>query len=361
MEEIEQIVSAFEALCAEGKAAAVATVAAVEGSGYRRPGARMLVAADGRAWGAISGGCLDRDVARRARLVIDTGRPDVCCYESPHNPDEGENTEPGATLGCGGRVDVFIEKVERDSPGILAVLADAFHRRRSACVGTVVRGGSVDEVQRLIQTQGGEPSGNVSDSLIRARILDEFSRLTGAAHLVQVKTESDGIIDILIERIFAPLEVVIFGDGRDVAPLEEFARLLGWRVKIIGRSDDPPVEISDESAAVVMGHDYRRDLAAVRHLLKRPPMYVGILGPRHRTRRLLKASGADWERPEISQRLFWPIGLDVGAQSPQQIALAIVAEIQAVMARRNGGHLRQRAGPIHDFEAHEMKVGRSWT
>ncbi len=352
------MIQAFDALCASGSPAALATIAAVEGSAYRRPGARMLVAADGRAWGAISGGCLDRDVARRARLVIDTGKPDVCCYESPRDPED-ELRDPGASLGCGGRIDVFIEPVNRQSPGPLPVLARALKERLSASVATIVRIDPLTDVQRMTQFDGHDPVGNVGDPLIRQRILSEFSRHQSGAHLLRIKATNGAIADVLIERISPPQSLTIFGDGRDVAPLAEMARLLGWHVTVVGRSDSI-AQTAEDAAAVVMAHDYRRDLAVLRQVLNHPPLYIGILGPRHRTRRLLAASGADWQSPDLARRLFWPIGLDVGAQSPQQIALAIVAEIQAVFAGRTGGHLRDRSGPIHGFDRRDSKAGTAW-
>jgi xanthine dehydrogenase accessory factor len=348
--EWEQMIAAFESLQAAGQPAAMATVAAVEGSAYRHPGARMLAAADGRVWGTISGGCLERDVSRRARIVIDTGIPDVCCYESPQNyEDDATAGDPGASLGCGGRIDVFIEKITAQSPGVLPILIAALRNRQAASIATIIRCESNAQLQRMIQPDGEQPAGNIRDPLLRAKILDEFAQTPLRTKLLRIASSTGKIADVLIERISPPQAIVIFGDGRDVEPLTQAAHFLGWHITAVKRHDDPEKMIDDDSAVVVMGHDYRLDLAVLRKILKRPPRYVGILGPRHRTRRLLRATGIDWEQPDIAPRLFWPIGLDLGAQSSQQIALAIVSEIQAVFSRRSAGHLRDRHGSIHDW------------
>jgi xanthine/CO dehydrogenase XdhC/CoxF family maturation factor len=375
--ELHQIVEAFESVCGGENVAALATVAAVEGSGYRRAGARMLVAADGRVWGSISGGCLDKDVARRARIVIDTGLPDLCCYETAN--DSGEDfADPGASLGCGGRIDLLIEPVSRQSPGVLMALANLLRMRRPISVATVIRiepAQSPGPVQRLNQMDGREPEGEIGDSALRAAIVQDLAEPTSGARLVRHRTFAGEWADVLIERISPPQSMVIFGDGRDAEPLAGMAHLLGWHVTAVVRrqpsfradaicfaTDDDPLgglaPLGPETAVVVMDHDFRRDSAVLGKLKDHPPKYIGILGPRHRTRRLLAAAEIDPTLRQFARRLFWPIGLDLGAQTPEQIALAIVAEIQAVFAERSGGHLRDRGGPIHDFDRSRREISR---
>ena len=380
MREYQQIVEAFESLSAAGQSAALATVAAVEGSGYRRPGARMLVALDGRVWGSVSGGCLDRDVARRARMVIDTGRPDVCCYETAHDSEDPDAHDPGASLGCGGRIDVLIEPIDPRSPGILKTIADVLRTRRTASVATVIRVEPArphGPVQRLTQFAKSPAEGNVRDPLLREAMLRDLAETKRWVRLPRYRTAAKGWADVLIERISPPQAIVIFGDGRDTQPLAEIAQSLGWHVTVVAKR--PPTfradcirfatgndplggcdPLAEDAAAIVMGHDFRRDAAVLRALRENPPTYLGLLGPRHRTRRLFAAANIDPTRPEIARRLFWPIGLDIGAQSPEQIALAIVSEIQAVFAARTGGYLRDRIGHIHDLHRSATEISRLW-
>src|SRR5947208_3143269 len=135
MKEFSEIVAAFDALSAAGKSAALATVIGVEGSSYRRPGARMLIAEDGRIWGGVSGGCLERDVAARGRGVIATGRAIVCRY------DTGDDEVPsvGASTGCGGAVELLIQPLSPAFPGPLPQLARLLNLRQPITIATVVR------------------------------------------------------------------------------------------------------------------------------------------------------------------------------------------------------------------------------
>jgi xanthine/CO dehydrogenase XdhC/CoxF family maturation factor len=345
MRELKQIVEAFEYMCFAGERAALATVTAVEGSSYRKPGARMLIAADGRTWGTVSGGCLENDVARRGRIVIDSGAAEVCGYETSEEEDTWvAAATPGPTLGCGGRIELVIEPVSAKHPGAMTTLCAVVRERRAAAM-----------------------VGNIDEPELRQAISQHLRELSGGTAMLRLP-RTGGFADVLLERLAPPQAIAIFGDGQDVQPLAEMAQFLGWHVMVIGMraadalrqrfggavavvsasADDPTAGMTplpQDTAVVIMAHHLQHDAAVLRHLLKSPPKYVGILGSRRRTQRLLELAGAGdaaghpW--------LYAPVGLDVGAQTPDQIALAIVAEIQAVMAARGGGPLRQRSGPIH--------------
>ena len=379
MRELTQIVQAFEQLCAEGHAAALATVAAVEGSSYRRPGARMLIAADGRTWGGVSGGCLENDVARRGRLLIaNPSTPVLCRYETGGDledeatlidDDASSSRQPGPSLGCGGLIDILIERVWAQSPGPLPALSAAVRTRRAAAVATIVRVGGpnghaeVRPGQRLIQVAGDRADGDVVDPALHAAMLCDLENNPHLGALLRRhELAANSWADVLVERLSPPQALVIFGDGHDVEPLVLLARSLGWHVTVVGTrrrslpvdqfvqaaGDDPTAGLAPfpaDAAVVIMAHHLRKDAAVLRKLLQRPPRYVGLLGPRHRTERLLAEAGE--AVAACRDRLFAPVGLDIGAETPEQIALAVLAEIQAVVCGRAGGSLRDRSGPIH--------------
>ena len=178
MKELIEIVAAFESLCAAGKSAALATVIGVEGSAYRQPGARMLVADDGRTWGGVSGGCLERDVARRARGVIETGRALRCTYDTA----DDETTTPGAATGCGGIVKLFIQPVTPEQPGPIPIFRQVVRDRRPITLRT-----------------------SIGDSG-----------------------------EVFVEHLKPPQSLVIFGAGADVVPVVAMSKLLGWHVTVVG-------------------------------------------------------------------------------------------------------------------------------
>jgi xanthine dehydrogenase accessory factor len=386
MRELTQIVDAFAQLTAAGQTAALATVTAVEGSSYRRPGAQMLVAADGRTWGTISGGCLERDVARRARLAIHTGQCDVCCYETADGDDDPLSPgEPATSLGCGGRIDILIEPVSPQRPGPLAALTRVVRHRQTATIATIVRAdaAALPHLAQRIICLNTVCHSDISDSDLRSLIMHDQLFSTKPNTIRQYQTATGGCADVLFERLSPPQSLIIFGDGADAQPLVEFAKTLGWHVSVIGSRpvanlrqrfssadivtfadfENPtvPMAIEANAAAVVMGHHLRRDVAALRQLLKSPPRYIGILGPRHRTRRLLAQAGATTISDELRRRLYWPIGLDIGAHTSEQIALSIVAEIQTAIAHRGGASLRDRGGTIHaDPPLIREKVAQPW-
>jgi xanthine/CO dehydrogenase XdhC/CoxF family maturation factor len=371
MRDRQQIIEGYEALLAAGQPAALATVVSVEGSSYRLPGARMLVAGDGRTWGTVSGGCLERDVARRARMLIpEPTKPILVCYETD-DEDGGEESarpvaDPGPSLGCGGRIEILIQRITPTDPGPLAALRAVVRQRSRASLATVIRVGSAVSGAPLLRLGDDEPIGQITDPALHKALLAHLRRDppgNRSFELHRCDLSVGGWADVLIEWLTPSQAIAVFADGHDVAPLVDLAKALGWHVTIIGSrpvaglrqsfptadqlicSGDEPgtADVPLDAAAVVMAHNFRRDAAALAALLRHSRAYVGVLGPRRRTARLLAAAGFTGQE----HRIHSPIGLDIGADNPEQIALAIVAEIQAVAAARPGGLLCLRPGPIH--------------
>jgi xanthine/CO dehydrogenase XdhC/CoxF family maturation factor len=300
----------------------------------------------------VSGGCLERDVARIGRIVIDTGEPQVSVYETAEEGDEDPTTsvQPGPSLGCGGRIEILIERVSAGNSGILAAMSSAVRRRTTSRIATIVRNS-----HRIMLIDGKEIS-NVTSVQSRGEMLQHLKDFSGPARTVRIQGE-----DVLLESIAPPRSLFIYGDGRDVEPMVELAKSLGWRVTIcaprsaaelrarFATADEHIVEIKSpptDSAVVVMNHNLRRDAAALAAAVRGDVEYIGILGPRRRSMRLLESLGDI--SPEIRDRIFAPVGLDIGAQTPEQIALAVIAEICAVRGGHGGASLRTRPGAIHE-------------
>jgi xanthine/CO dehydrogenase XdhC/CoxF family maturation factor len=175
--------------------------------------------------------------------------------------------------------------------------------------------------------------------------------------------------EILLERIDPPIQLLVFGAGEDAIPVTQFAKNLGWKVKVYdGRAHyakperfpqadsvelrplgSPAPVIDKWTAAITMTHSFSQDADVLRSLAERPIRYLGVLGPRKRTGQLLAET--ELSSLEANPALHAPMGLDVGTDGPEQVALAIIAEIQSVMNGRPAGLLRDRPGPIHSGEA----------
>ena len=291
MKEIQDIIRAFEGR--RGEPFALATLVRARGSSYRRPGARMLIARDGNTVGALSGGCLEEEVAARAREVIATGAPVLLSFDTR------------LRYGCHGAIDILVEKLE---PILLEQLASAQRERRASWLRTIFEN---------------------SDSL--------GSRLLAASASVPPGA--------FLQMIPPPLRLVLIGEGPDSLPLRNLAAVLGWAVTEAEEPSALPDEFDQWTALVVKTHNYGRDYAALEKFLPLGLPYIALLGPRRRRDQLLHTlldTGLT-----VRSELFSPAGLDLGAESPEEIALAIVAEIQTVFARANAESLRARKRPIH--------------
>ena len=313
-------------------AAALATLVKVEGSSYRRPGARLLVTADGRRVGSISGGCLEDDVADHARAVLADGKARVVSYDTTTEND----LVWGVGLGCHGVVHLLVEPVPA-APAWAAALRDHFRRR------------AVTELAVVWQES--------AQGRLGTCLAGELPPAVAAGAFRQV--------------IHPPTALLVLGAGDDARPLVRMAAELGWQVTvadprpawatrarfpdaadvIVLRPEDAPgrLAVDADTLAVVMTHHYRHDVPLLRALLPLPLAYLGLLGPRLRAERILGDLAATGFAitPEMRARLHAPVGLDLGAEAPEEVALAILAEMTAVRAARDARPLRDRTQPIH--------------
>jgi xanthine/CO dehydrogenase XdhC/CoxF family maturation factor len=360
MRELRDILDAYERLSDCGEAGVLASVVHVEGSTYRRTGARMLVLPDETLVGLISGGCLEGDLLEHARRVRATGAPELVKYDHRGEDD----IVWGLGLGCAGAVDVWLERVDRAHPGPLAWLATWSDARENGALATALSGRRAGE-RRALGAQSGL-AGTLAHAAVDAA-LRECLASGGGRHFAVPALGGD----VLIEVVRTPLRLALFGAGPDAIPLARFARELGWDVAVMDhraayavadrfpgadvRLAEVPLlveraEVDARTHAVVMTHHYLHDRTILRGLLASAAPYVAVLGPKQRTRDLLadlEKEGAAVGEDERA-RVFGPAGLDIGADAPEEIALAICAEVQAFASRRPGGALRKRKGPIHE-------------
>jgi xanthine dehydrogenase accessory factor len=366
--EITDVLEAIESLSATGQRMALATIVAVRGSTYRRPGARLLVPEDGAPIGNISGGCLEGDVADAARVVMEEGRARLAGWDLTADDD----AVWGLGLGCNGAIEVFIEPAQ-DAAQVAGALRTALEEERPICVVTVLESEApgIRPGARLVVGSDGDLTGSLGAEGLDVRAGAAAGELLSAERS-EVRSLASGV-RAFFEVLEPPLRLLVCGAGHDVIPLVQTAAGLGWRVTV---ADDRPGFLTHErfpeaagfvalgqpeevasaagvdgrTHAVVMTHNFLRDKDYVRSLLGSAARYIGMLGPAARTERLImELAGDGVEITEADRRrLHGPAGLDLGAEGPEEIGHAIVAEIVAARHARAGGFLRERPGPIHD-------------
>lgn len=368
MSEVNDVLAAIAALHERGERMALATIVAVRGSTYRRPGARLLVRHDGESVGNISGGCLEGDVERIGREVIASGKPRLALFDLTADGD----AVWGYGLGCNGAMELLIEPVEH-----LAASADALRtaveQERSCCLVTVIESGAsgVEPGARLLVHEDGRAEGTIGRDLDEeVRALARAALDEGTSRVEPLATKA-GELRLFVEVIQPPPRQLVCGAGHDAIPLVESVARLGWRVVVVDPREkfltrerfpaaaallDPPpaelvaaVPVDERTYAVVMTHNYLRDMEYLRALLDSDAPYIGVLGPRRRTDQLLRELAEQGVVPsdEVRARIHAPAGLDIGADTPDEIAASIVAEVLAVHRGRGGGPLRERRAPIH--------------
>lgn len=383
--ELQAIIQAHEQARQAGRSTALVTVFKTTGSTYRRPGARMLVLPTTNLIGAdfigsISGGCLEDDARERALETLSTGRGVSVCYDTTAEAD----ILLGSGVGCQGVVHVIVQPLPFDDlsatpPGQFARVLR--HRRRGVLATVCAAAGYADPAEPgsfLFLLEGdAAPVGplDVFDPLLAEAVAADMGQVlaTGSSRLQTYSLGSNGRAEVFFETISPPRSLLICGAGQDAIPLAHLGKELGWRVRVVdGRRayatperfpdvDElivcPPREFASRlavepgEAVVLLTHNFLHDKEFLRAALASSAGYIGLLGPRRRKERLL-AELAHLPDSTLGKRslnrVYGPAGLDIGAEAPEQIALAIVAEIEAVFARRRGGILKRRRAPLHD-------------
>lgn len=354
MKEREQILELWREMRSREGAGVLVTVVKTLGSSYRRPGARLLITESGKRAGSISGGCLEDDVIKKAWWLTEKG-PVIRRYDTTPDGDIGPSGEGtgGFGLGCNGIIYLLLQRVSAGDGewSALSVMERVHATRKTALLAHVLH-----------------PASLLVGSIAESQFDDGLK--TGAQGLSDnVVTCLESGEEVFFETLMPPVRLLIFGAGDDAVPMTELGRYLGWQVSVFdGRahyarrerfplahevmvrdSEDSlsALQIDDRTVAVVMTHSYSQDLNFVRSLSKEPLAYLGMLGPKNRSMQLLSDAGIE---ASSVPALHGPVGLDIGADGPEQVALSIIAEMQGTLNGRDGGPLRDRAGSIHSRE-----------
>ena len=378
MKEIRDIIKAFDEAQKLGKQTALATVVHVEGSSYRRPGARMLIEDDGQLTGAISGGCLEGDALRKALLVMTEKRSRLVTYDTMDDDD----AKFGVGLGCNGIIQVLIEPIDISNPdNPIQYLKKVNEKRQTAALVTLF------SLQDRKGTQYGtclllkEDGGLVQHVPVLKEVLlaDANEVLINQNSSFKNYTSDDHNITAFIEVIKPPVSIIIIGAGNDVVPLVNMADILGWETTVVdGRANYAKQErfvsacqvlvakpenvleqitIDEHTVFLLMTHNYNYDMAMLRQLLGKTVTYIGMLGPKKKRERILnelKDEGSNFTEQQLSV-LHSPVGLDIGAETSEEIALSILAEIKAMFANKDVQSLRKIKEVIHPRSATMIK------
>lgn len=391
MKELVEILDAIERYAAAGEPMALATIVGVRGSTYRRQGARLLLTRSQQMVGNISGGCLESDVMVVADEVMTSGKARLVTYDLTADDD----VVWGLGLGCNGAVDIFVEPVD-PSAEIFALYRQAIAEERSLAVVTVLGGGAPAGPGPFAQPRrDASPGADQSEwpgagrrlavwvdgtriGTLGGATMDDRAARAGTAAIqegvsrILVLPAPGGDVQTFVEVLRPPIRLVVCGAGHDAVPVVQLAAQMGWRVVVVDSRErfltrerfpgarqfikaEPKhapdrVPIDDRTYVVVMTHNYLHDRDLLRGLLGTGAGYLGILGPRIRTEKILDELRRDGVMMSDRDRgrIFGPLGLDIGGETPEEIALAVVGEIQTVESGRRGGFLREREGPIHD-------------
>jgi xanthine dehydrogenase accessory factor len=371
MKEIKAIISAYDKLDKASIHAALATVVRIEGSSYRRTGARMLVMDDGVWVGGISGGCLEGDALKRARLAITKSASSLITYDTTQD----DAHQIGVGLGCNGIIDVLFTPLDyHDKKNPVEILKSCVHADRQTHVLITVTGleGKWKNMKEgeVIQYKKSEDLKSFDDAILEKQIeLKINQQIENSKSAPQHFALAEGrSLSVFIELLFPEIHLVLMGHQYDVYPLARLIKEIGWHAtvvsnpskvnsaivnsvdKVYGHDQLNDIVIDKYTAILLMSHDYKTDKINLPKALLTGACYVGMLGPKVRAEKIFRELEEE-DKPvseEDKERIFAPAGLDIGALSPEEIALSVIAEIRAVFSKREGGFLRLRQTTIHE-------------
>jgi xanthine/CO dehydrogenase XdhC/CoxF family maturation factor len=368
MKEFKAIVDAYNKIDLRQRKAALATVVKVRGSSYRSPGARMLITDDGKWVGSISGGCLEGDALRKARQVMSDKMPRTITYDTR----EESNQNLGIGLGCNGVIDVLIEPIDTlDTNNAIDLYKQFINTNDAIALGTVFSGAPFVGEKLLISSSLMRMT-SFSDPQLGEVVTKDLQQLFTSHHSQAKKyLINNQEVEVFVELIQPCIKLMIFGGGFDARPVTQLGKSLGWNVTVTDEcvAHIAPVffpaadnlslchrdfverdfDITEYTACVLMSHNYEYDRDVLKTLLGSASPYIGILGPRKRFDKMVDEfalAGIELKTNDV-HRIHSPIGLDIGAETPDEIALSIIAEIQSKFANRSGGFLKYRNAPIH--------------
>ncbi|MCH7399235.1 XdhC family protein [Belliella sp. DSM 107340] len=373
MKEFQLIVDTYYKYKNANLKAALATVVKVDGSAYRRPGARMLVGENGELTGAISGGCLEGDALRKAQAVIFQNQSMIVTYDTTDEDDQ----KFGIGLGCNGIIHILIEPIDyQNELNPVLLLELAFEKRLPSSLVTVFSLKNSRERQigtSFLSRENQVLSNfNIQNSSVEELILEEIkSRSTSVDSEIVAYNHQENDFYVFYEKINPPVQVLLFGAGNDTIPLSKIADILGWKIILIdGRKqyatkDRFPtvseivvgpasevvekLEIDGRTVALLMTHNFDYDRIVLEKLLNSSLPYIGILGPKKKSEKLFESIKLVENGIGIGiENIFGPTGLDLGAENSEEIALAIIAEIKSVLSQKKPIYLREKTGSIHE-------------
>lgn len=372
MKEIREIINAYNKAKKNEKRLALATLVHLNGSSYRRPGARMIVDEEGQLTGAISGGCLEGDALRKAVFCIHTQTPKLVVYDT----SDEEDATIGIQLGCSGIIQVLFEPInEQDPLNPIELLKKAIHKRQNTVLVTLyasqIKKGDTVGTSMLLEDSGEFHNNSTFQFVPEPLMQDIKETLTVKKSSFKSYQQNDNTFNAFLSFISPPISLVIVGAGNDAIPLQSIAETLGWEVTIVdGRHTYAKIErfssacqiivskpeqvlqqipIDDKTVFVLMTHNYNYDYAILKALLGKNIPYIGALGPKKKLDNMINDLKAENIILNEKQKniLYGPVGLELGAETPAEIALSITAEIMSVMNNKKGGSLRNLLTEIH--------------
>ena len=369
MKEIRHIIETYQKIDFSRQKAALATVVRVEGSSYRRTGARMLITDSGEWIGGISGGCLEGDALKKAKLAMAQGKPTIVTYDTT----EDDPYQIGVGLGCNGIIDVLLMPLDyKNDNNAVLTLKDCINSRTLNVVLCVTSLKGIFENLSLGKSFRFDNADNLAkifpDSDIADDLLTEIENcLSSETSTSKIYKTAQGEVKIFIEVIIPSTHLLIYGGNYDIYPMVKLAKEVGWKVSVIcnrlkvhktlfdmadnviDKEKSLDIVIDPYTVALLMAHDYETDFRNMRNLLKTNIKYIGMLGPKKRTDKMftkLLEDGTPVSDSDLA-RIATPVGLDIGAATPEEIAISIIAEIKTFFSGRDGSRLTFRKGAIY--------------
>lgn len=382
MKELQEIIKKYDVASQKNIKSALVTVVHLDGSSYRRPGARMLVNDDGRITGAISGGCLEGDALKKALFAISEQKNTLFTYDTSKEDD----SEMGIHLGCEGLIQVLFESIDSEKEeNPIQLLSKALAVRQKAVLVTLFDLDNNQNVQYgtcLLLEENGTLSGKIPLQQFEEAVLKDITDVmqNGESIFKQYKS-GDVSVTAFFEFLHPPVSLVVLGAGNDAIPLMKFADVLGWDFRIVDRRDthankeryptasqilvaNPDVALQhlaydNRTFFVLVTHSYKCDYYMLKSLCAAAVPYIGILGPKKKLHRMLEEiqhnEGIHLNADKVAT-IYGPTGLDIGAETPEEIALSIIAEIQAVLTGKMGGMLKTKNEVIHSRDSLDIQI-----